>query len=650
MSADIFAPLTLPNGQELPNRLVKAAMEESLADRDHLPSNNLIHAYETWAQGGTGTLLTGNVMVHDAALTGPNAVVLDRNQPLDKFRRWAGAAHDNGAKIIMQINHPGRQIFAGQAGVVWGPSDKAVDTHSKAVSFGTPTPMTDTQIRNTIARFVETAQLAEQAGFDGVQIHAAHGYLISQFLSPLVNDRTDSWGGSLDNRARLLREIVSQVRESTDADFILSVKLNSADFQRGGFSAEDATAVIDMLTPLGVDFVELSGGSYESPAMTGQAADGHTAEREAYFLDLAEQLATTAQLPLMVTGGVVRRSVAEDVLRSRVDLVGIGTALAAQPDLPQQWKSSPDFTPEIPRPGITNKLLASASSMEWVRWQIKRIGKGEQPQLGLDPRVALAANQAAGVPSKAAYRRWLTDRERPNGTVAQPLRVLMVISAANQWTLRDGSTHPTGYWAEEVAVPHKDFTHAGWQVTIATPGGIAPTLDALSMGPAGGSKKKREKIRAYLDTIREQLDHPETLENVDHNSFDLVFYPGGHGPMEDLSHHAESGKLLAERIANDLPIGLLCHSPAATLAATQEDGRNAFSGRQLTALSNVEERFNPFSWRAKWFLETELKKQGIKYSKGLPYSCNVVVDRRLYSGQNPQSSHALAQRIIQDYS
>ncbi|WP_229118062.1 oxidoreductase [Enemella evansiae] len=233
----------------LPNRLVKAAMEENMAGPGQLPDERLFRLYRRWSSGGAGLLITGNVMVHAAALTGPGGVVLDAAAPLEPFREWASAGRSGGAKIWMQINHPGRQVLADMPGVAWAPSAIRVDLGRNSKRFAEPTEMTEAQIAEIIERFRVTAQRAEEAGFDGVEIHAAHGYLLSQFLSPLANRRTDHWGGSLQNRARLLVEIVRTVRAVVSPGFAVAVKLNSADFQRGGFDAADAAAVIGMLAP-----------------------------------------------------------------------------------------------------------------------------------------------------------------------------------------------------------------------------------------------------------------------------------------------------------------------------------------------------------------------------------------------------------------
>lgn len=226
--------------------------------------------------------------------------------------------------------------------------------------------------------------------------------------------------------------------------------------------------------------------------------------------------------------------------------------------------------------------------------------------------------------------------------------VLFVVSAADHWTLKDGSQHPTGFWAEELAEPHRIFTEAGFELTLATPGGQVPVVDKLSLGLMGGTPAKRQKIRAYLDKISGWLESPMQLAKVDESEFDLVFYPGGHGPMEDLAVDLVSGALLRNRLLSDRPLALLCHAPAAVLAAHDENGHNPFAGRTLTALSNVEERMNYFSWKARWLLETELKDAGINYQKAtFPYREHVVTDRNLYTGQNPQSSVELAELLVQ---
>ncbi|MGH8404786.1 MAG: NADH:flavin oxidoreductase/NADH oxidase family protein, partial [Pseudomonas sp.] len=266
-----FEALQLPNGQLISNRIAKAAMEENMADANQAPSEALMRLYQAWADGEPGLILTGNVMIDRRAMTGPGGVVLEDERHLDKFRQWAAIGRAKGAHFWVQLNHPGRQTMANLGQQALAPSAVALDLGGFSKMFAQPKAMTEDDIQDVISRFATSARLAEKAGFSGTQIHAAHGYLLSQFLSPLSNQRTDRWGGSVENRARLLLEVIKAVRAAVSADFCVAVKLNSADFQRGGFDAADAHAVVELLNPLAIDLLELSGGSYEAPAMQGEA-------------------------------------------------------------------------------------------------------------------------------------------------------------------------------------------------------------------------------------------------------------------------------------------------------------------------------------------------------------------------------------------
>ncbi|MFI8195202.1 type 1 glutamine amidotransferase domain-containing protein [Streptomyces sp. NPDC085942] len=228
-------------------------------------------------------------------------------------------------------------------------------------------------------------------------------------------------------------------------------------------------------------------------------------------------------------------------------------------------------------------------------------------------------------------------------------KVLFVVSAADHWTLRNGEVHPSGFWGEELAMPHKIFTEAGWDITIATPGGKTPTLDRLSMSKTAGWPSKLREVAAYLDAIDAELQHPRVLAEIDPDAFDVVFYPGGHGPMEDLPVDPVSGALLTRVLASGKPLALLCHAPAAAFAAKNADGTWPFTGYRMTGLSNLEEKFNSFGRKAIWLLEDRLRESGAEYSKArLPLRPYVVVDRNLYTGQNPPSSERLAHRIVAD--
>lgn len=407
----LFFPLTLPNGSTLPNRLAKAAMEESMADAGQLPGPAIQRLYQRWAQGGAGLLITGNVMVDSRALTGPATIALEAGTPLAPFKVWAQAARQHGAQIWMQINHPGRQVMANMGGLAWAPSAVALDLGKHSKLFAQPVAMSAANIEEVIQRFADTAHAAEQAGFNGVQIHAAHGYLLSQFLSPLINRRTDEWGGSLENRARLLLEVVRAVRQRVSPGFSVAVKLNSADFQRGGFSEDDARQVVQLLNELPVDLIELSGGSYESPAMQGRTADGRPLAREAYFLEFAQALATVARMPVMTTGGIARQEIAEQVLASGVAVVGIATALSVAPDLPQQWRAGQKPTTTEPPVNWKDKTLASIATMALVRRRLRGLAAlgtaaGNSTSGALNPLFTLLFDQVRAALLTRRYRKW----------------------------------------------------------------------------------------------------------------------------------------------------------------------------------------------------------------------------------------------------
>src|SRR6266404_4654490 len=396
----LFAPLTLPNGAVVPNRIAKAAMEENMADSGQIPGESLRRLYESWAQGGVGLILSGNVMIDPTALTGPGGVVLDERQPIEPFKAWARAAQRGGNQAWLQINHPGRQVFAAMGQEAVAPSAIGVDMGSYSHLFPVPRALDEAGIAAIVARFVTTARLAEAAGFSGVQIHAAHGYLISQFLSPLTNRRTDAWGGELHNRARLLLDVVKAVRAAVSPGFCVAVKLNSADFQKGGFEASDAVQVVRWLNALPVDLVELSGGSYESPAMQGAPQAGSTAVREAYFLDFARDISAVARMPVMVTGGIRRRA----------------SAFAFELNLPERWKDGEALDIEIPSVGWRNKAYASLARMALVKLQLRRLGKGQRPKPDASPLLALIRQQIITKRRTRLYRTWVSQpRAEPAG-------------------------------------------------------------------------------------------------------------------------------------------------------------------------------------------------------------------------------------------
>ncbi|MEM9015353.1 MAG: NADH:flavin oxidoreductase/NADH oxidase family protein [Pseudomonadota bacterium] len=339
--------LKLPCGATLKNRLVKAAMTEGLADAHNRATSRHVKIYQRWANGGAGMLLTGNVMVDRRYLERPGNVAIDGPQSddqLDRLRAWSSAARDNGADIWMQISHAGRQSPKIVATQPVAPS--AIPINLPGGTFAKPRALTEGEIEDVIQRFAHVASTAKQTGFSGVQIHAAHGYLLSEFLNPRVNRRDDAWGGSLENRSRLLFRVVEAVRAVVGGGFPISVKLNSSDFQKGGFSEGDSVAVARGLDDAGVDVLEISGGSYEQPAMMdleGQEARFEeskresTRQREAYFLTYAEEIREVTKFPLMVTGGFrTRRGMIDALDANACDLCGIARPLCVDIDAPSR--------------------------------------------------------------------------------------------------------------------------------------------------------------------------------------------------------------------------------------------------------------------------------------------------------------------------
>jgi len=404
----VFNSFTFPNSTTIKNRLVKAAMEENMSDENLLPSKELINLYGQWAKGGSGLLITGNVMVDKEAMTGPGGVVLDKDSDLTRFKLWADVAKQNDTKVWMQISHPGRQVYKKMGGKVYSPSDIPLDMGKLSDKFGQPTAMTEVQIKDVISRFSDTAKQAELAGFDGVEIHAAHGYLIAQFLSPLVNKRDDQWGGSLENRSRLLLEVIKAIKSNVSDSFSISVKLNSADFQHGGFDEEDALAVVKSLEALNIDMIELSGGSYEAPAMQGVTADGRTLAREAYFLSFAASISKNTSVPIMTTGGIYKFGTAKTVLAQGVDLVGIATALALQPDLPNRWQLGKNVEVATPQVNWKNKTFRSLAIMALVKRNLRRIGAGKKTSSKLSPFFTLILDQIRTAKLVKRYQKLLS--------------------------------------------------------------------------------------------------------------------------------------------------------------------------------------------------------------------------------------------------
>ncbi|MGV0794913.1 NADH:flavin oxidoreductase/NADH oxidase family protein [Mycolicibacterium sp. XJ1819] len=378
----------MPCGAALPNRLAKAAMSEQLATLAGKPTAAHVRLYDAWARSGCGLVITGNVIVARGAVSEPRQVVVEDARDIEMLRTWATAARAGGAQCWMQLNHAGRQIPRTLSGRPVAPS--AQEMTGLRGAFAPPRALTAAEIEELTGRFARSAAIAVQAGFDGVQIHAAHGYLISQFLSPLTNRRDDEWGGDPVRRRRFLLAVVDAVRDAVGPTVPVAVKLNSSDFQRGGFDEDESMAVVDSLGDAGVDLLEISGGTFEATAMMTGASES-TQAREAYFLDYAERVRARARMPLMLTGGLRSVAAMKEALRSgAVDVCGVARPLALEPDIGRRLLTSDEaVSAALPRRGRVPKLAGAAETV-WYTDQIHRIGKGRRPRPGRNVEAAMA--------------------------------------------------------------------------------------------------------------------------------------------------------------------------------------------------------------------------------------------------------------------
>lgn len=377
----IKEPLVLPCGATIRNRLLKSAMSEQLGDKVHNPKPGLATAYRSWAEGGVGVAVTGNIMVDRSALGEPANVVLDEQSDLASFRHWVEAGQSGGCAIWAQLNHPGKQIpnFLSKEPVA--PSAIAL-TGGMEKGFNCPRALSDAEIHAIVQHFATAAKLVKETGFDGVQIHGAHGYLVSQFLSPRHNHRDDNWGGDSERRMNFLREVYQAVRAQVGEDYPVGIKLNSADFMKDGFTEEESMGVVKALEAMGIDLIEISGGTYESPSMMGHKVAASTRKREAYFLSYAESLRAHVKTPLAVTGGFRSSAAMRDAIASgATDMVGLARPLAVIPDLPNRVLADPDYRMTLPEPTTGNRSIDRTVmlNLTWFETQIHRMSKGKLP-------------------------------------------------------------------------------------------------------------------------------------------------------------------------------------------------------------------------------------------------------------------------------
>jgi 2,4-dienoyl-CoA reductase-like NADH-dependent reductase (Old Yellow Enzyme family) len=384
--SELNKEIILPNGSKIINRIAKSAMSENLSNTDNQPTSTLINLYKKWALSGSGLLITGNIMIDSSAVGEPRNVIVENRDNFDLLKEWADTVKNTETHLWAQINHPGRQAMEQINNVLKAPSSVPLKYGGrKKASAKIPLALKEDEILTIIESFAETSLILKEAGFTGVQIHGAHGYLVSQFLSPDSNIREDKWGGTLENRARFVVEVYRRIREKVGAKFPIGIKLNSTDFQKGGFSEEESMEVVKILSKEGIDLIEISGGTYEVPAMMGKKMKS-TKKREAYFLDYIKKARKITETPLLLTGGFRTAAIMEEAIASNdLDIVGIARPFAVFPNLVNDLftKKQSNFSTDIQKTGV--KGIDGSMNIIWYEAQLKLIGTGKMPNPKLNP-------------------------------------------------------------------------------------------------------------------------------------------------------------------------------------------------------------------------------------------------------------------------
>ena len=377
----LFTPITLPNGTTIKNRFFKSAMSEGMGTKNFQPKKNIATLYKRWAEGGTGLIITGNIMVDPKGTAEPGNIVFDKNSNMEILKDWANQGKQHGAKVMVQLNHPGKQAPKTVSKQTVAPSAVPLGNGLNKL-FSTPRALTTSEVEELVQKFVTSAKVAKEAGFSGVQIHAAHGYLISQFLSPHDNRRTDKYGGSLENRMRFLKEIYLGMSEELGKNFTIGIKINSTDFKEDGLTEEDSLKTIIELANLGLDFVEISGGTYERPAMMGATSKS---TNQVFFAEYSKKLKQKIEIPVVVTGGIRSINAMNTLLNDNTtDFIGIARPLTIDPNIPNKIKQGTYTIVETTRvsTGVKklDKIFGSLLGIVYYQVLMQNIAKGKEPK------------------------------------------------------------------------------------------------------------------------------------------------------------------------------------------------------------------------------------------------------------------------------
>ena len=333
MSA-IFQAASLGN-MEVRNRFVRSATWEGMAGENGEVTEPLINFYRVLASGGVGLIITGSTFVTKRGKMAPGQLGIDDDSLITGLRSIPGVVHEEGGKVAMQLVHGGSQVHFD-----CGMPPQAPSAVKERVTGNMPVEMTVDDIKSLVHEFSEASRRAKEAGFDGVQIHAAHGYLLSQFLSPYSNRRADDYGGSIENRARVIFEIYKAIREKVGKDYPVMIKINAADFDGEGLTPEDSLWVCRRLSEMDIDAIELSGGVLASGKLAPSRLKINRPEREAYFRKYAEQFSPGLNCPLMLVGGLRSPEVMEDIYNEGyAQFFSLSRPLISEPNLIRRWES-----------------------------------------------------------------------------------------------------------------------------------------------------------------------------------------------------------------------------------------------------------------------------------------------------------------------
>ncbi|WP_282607812.1 NADH:flavin oxidoreductase/NADH oxidase family protein [Pelagibius sp. Alg239-R121] len=384
-------PLELPCGVVLKNRLIKSAMSDSLGDGEGNPTEAQTRLYERWAEGGAALSLIGEVQGDSRFPEKPGNLVVTADANLQALQTLAKRGSAKGAQIWPQLGHAGALAHLP---ISWPKGPSALNVEGLQCEG-----MSLDDIHELPGVYARTAKLAKDAGFGGVQIHAGHGFLFSQFLSPLFNHRTDAYGGSVEGRFRIIREVIGAVRQAVGESYPIGIKINSTDKLAGGFTEDEALEVVHILNQTSIDLIDISGGTYFPGAA---ASSDSTSSSGPYFIDFAKRAKEATSIPIMTTGGFETRDQAATAIDTGcTDAVSLARAMVLNPRLADTWLSESGGDPEFPKFDAPPRGGVTA----WYSMRLTALGEDNENQFDLEPAEALEIYDARDAERSIRWRK-----------------------------------------------------------------------------------------------------------------------------------------------------------------------------------------------------------------------------------------------------